>query len=161
MEDITASMLEFKEALRHTWNSYFSKSANSMAEDLQDAFEAIEQGLFSAIVLSPLGMADRAVEYREHPLSFITVKPVEHLRELPLQICRREANGNTIVELPISVQIDEQTAFDFFDFFDWYPYGFIDLPYVRARVRDLSGKPSAKSSIVLIEQRYCRHLFTA
>lgn len=156
MQDISNSMLEFKDAIRHVWNAYFAKSDSPMSPEIQDAFALVEEGLFSAIVLIPLGIPERASEYRKHPLSFILVKPAEYLQKFPLRVCKREENGNTTVEEPISISVDEQSAFEFFDYFDWYPYGHIDLPYVRARVASLPSQPSLQGAMVLIEQIHCR-----
>jgi len=159
-EEITDQMLEFKEAIRHTWNSYFAKGDSSMSPEIQEAFRSVEEGLFGAIVLAPLGMAERANEYRKSPLSFILVRPAEFLQELPLQVFEQEENGNSKVSMPISVAVDDLSAFEFFDYFDWYSYGHVDLPYVRARVASLQSQPKLQGALVLIEQTHCRFSFT-
>jgi len=156
MQDITKQMLEFKEAVRHTWNSYFAKGDSSMSPDIQDAFRSVEKGMFGAIVLAPFGMIQHACEYRAGALPFILVKPAEYLRELPLQVFEQQANGNSVLGAPISVSIDDLTAFEFFDYFDWYSYGHVDLPYIRARVASLQSRPSLQGMLVLIEQVHCR-----
>lgn len=159
MRDITNLMLEFKEAVRHSWNVYFAKSKSPMSPEMQDAFEHVELGLFQAIVLTPMGAFDRADLYRRQPLPFILAKPQKERRELPLRVGVRDENGNTSWETPISVSVDSRSAFEFLDFFDWYPYGYIDLPYVRARVASLASEPSLEGAMVLIEQIHCRFCF--
>lgn len=156
MQDISASMLEFKDAIRHVWNTYFVKSDSPMSPEVQRAFESVEIGLFQVLVLTPLDMFDRYDQYRQQPLSFIQVQPTRTINELPLQVGKRDVNGNTVWEMPISVSVDDQSTFEFFDYFDWNPYGYIDLPYVRARVASLPSQPSLQGSMVLIEQTYCR-----
>jgi len=155
MRDITNLMLEFKEAVRHSWNMYFAKSDSPMSPEIQNAFEHVELGLFQAIVLTPMGALDRTDLYRKQPLPFILAKPHKVHRELPLQVGMRDENGNTSWATSITVSVDSQSSFEFFEFFDWYPYGYIDLPYVKARVASLESKPSLEGSMVLIEQVYC------
>ena len=116
MRDITSTMLEFKEALRHSWNTYFVKIASPMSPDIQEAFGQVERGLFRAIVLAPLGVSERVKEYREKPLSWIVVTPSEHLEECPVQIGERDSSGNTTWGMPISLSVDDSVTFDFFDF---------------------------------------------
>lgn len=156
MEDITPQMLEFKEAMRHVWNTNFAKTDAPMSPEIQEAFRSVELGLFSAIVLAPLGMSERATEYRRHPLPFIVVRPAQFLQELPLQVFEQQAGGNNSVGGAITVAVDDQSAFDFFDFFDWYSYGHVDFPYIRARVSSLHTQRKLQGSLVLIEQVHCR-----
>jgi len=160
MDDISDLMLEFKEAIRHSWNTYFAPSRSPMSADIQEAFNNVEIGLFQAIVLSPLGIFERAREYRKHPLSFIIVKPVSELREVPMQIGSRDAKNNIKWGMPISIDAQSDMTLEFYDFFDWYSYGHIDLPYVRVRVRDLPGQNKLQGNIALIEQHVCRFFFS-
>lgn len=155
MQDISNSMLEFKDAIRHIWNAYFTKSKSPMSPEIQSAFESVEIGLFQAIVLTPLGMSGRIDEYRRQSLSFILVKPLNELSDLPLRVGMNDERGNTIWEMPVSVSVDNQSVFEFFDYFDWYPYGYIDFPFVRARVVSLPSQPSLQGAMVLIEQAHC------
>ncbi len=159
MQDISNSMLEFKDAIRHVWNAYFAKNGSPMSAEIQRAFENIELGLFQALVLTPLGAYDRADQYRKKALPFILVKPANGLCDLPLQVGERDDRGNTTWGMPISVSVDDQSTFEFFDYFDWYPYGYVDLPYVRARVASLPSRPSLQGAMVLIEQIHCRFSF--
>lgn len=161
MQDITDQMLQFKDAIRHVWNSYFASCDSPASPEVQEAFEHVEKGLFLSIVLIPLGAIDRVDDYREKPLSWLVIRPPGHLRDLPLQLGRREKSGNTIWDTPISVRLSGKdcAAFEFYDFFDWRPFGVIDLPLVRSRVAALPGQPNASGSLALIEQRHCRFLF--
>ena len=159
MQDITISMLTFKEAIRHSWNTYFAQSNSPMSPEIQEAFERVESGLLCAIVLAPLGVLDRLSDYREKPLSWLMVKPVDYLHECPVRIGTRESTGNVSWGMPVSLAVDDRTTFEFFDFFDWDPYGLIDLPYVRVRVSSLPSTPTAQGSLALIEQCHCRFLF--
>lgn len=160
MNDISDLMFKFKDAVRHSWNTYFANSDASMSSEMQEAFNSVEIGLFQAIVLAPLGIFDKAKEYRKHPLPFIIVKPTEELLEMPLQFGEVDVSGNTVWAMPTSVKVQPDMAFEFYDFFDWRPYGYIDLPYTRARLRVLPGQEDPQGKVVLIEQHVCRFLFT-
>ena len=161
MQEITDEMLVFKEAIRHSWNTYFTSCDSPMSPEIQDAFEKVEHGLLQVIVLAPLGISDRADEYRRKPLSWLVVQPSDGVRECPLQFGEVDGAGNTRWSVPIVLSTEGNVVFEFFDFFDWYPYGSIDLPYVRVLVRDLPSKPEAQGLMALIEQRHCRFLLKA
>lgn len=156
MKDITEQMLEFKEAIRHSWNSYFAKSSAPMSPDIQEAFRSVELGLLNAIVLAPLDMSARVNEYRKHPLPFIVIRPAQYLQELPLLVFEKQAGSDNSTVTPVTVVVGGQSAFEFFDYFDWYSYGHVDLPYVRASVASLQTRPGLQGSLVLIEQMHCR-----
>lgn len=156
MKDITAEMLEFKEAVRHIWNGHFAQRPSRMSGEMQDAFSQIERGLFGAIVLSSVDVDQRAAEYREQPLSWLILEPASELTEWPVQFGVMEDNGNTTWQPPSLLDVKEEMIFEFFDFFDWNAFGFVDLPYVRARVKSAKAKPS--QSIALVEQRLCRFM---
>lgn len=156
MIDITAEMLAFKEATRHTWNTYFVNSVDPMSPDTQEAFSAIERALLQVLVLTPHGVGSLADSYRLRVSSNILVKPAHHLTEIPIQFGRREPNGNIIWELEEVLKADACTQFGFFDFYDWYPYGHVDLPFVRVRELPHADGGSQEGRIALIEQIHCQ-----
>lgn len=127
-----------------------------MSPEIQEAFGEIDQGLMRGIVLAPLGMANRSNEYRRGPLSWLVVQPSEHLQEWSVQYGEVDAAGNTRWSMPLVLPTTGQIVFEFFDFFDWRPYGVIDLPYVRVRIRDLPSRPDLQGLMALVPQRYCR-----
>ncbi len=158
MKDITDLMLKFKEAVRHSWNEYFRNSESPMSPEIQEAFSSVERRFFQIIVLSPLGIAERFDEYRKYPLPFIIIKPdnSDYVREIPLYIGTKEKNGNISFEQLVVATENNQMRFEFYDFFDWYSYGYIDFPYVRAKIIVLPKIIEAQGKIALIEQRYCK-----
>lgn len=156
MHNVTQEMLIFKEAIRHCWNAYFSRCAAPMSPEVQESFEEVERGLFGGIVLAPLGLSSRASEYRKTPLSWLIISPSAEAQEIPMQFGEVDSLGNTSWRMPTVQPVDASTSFEFFDFFDWYPYGVVDLPYVRARVADLPSAPDTRGKMALIEQRFCQ-----
>jgi hypothetical protein len=155
--DITDSMLVFKDAVRHIWNTYFVKGDSAMSPRIQEDFSKIEQALFCSIVLFPLGILEKNIIYRSRPLPCIKVKPIGMLNEYPIQYGNKDKNGNTIWEPIIYYKNNNEFYFEFFDFFDWNSYGHIDLHFVRGRMpkNDISKIPQ----LILMEQTYCEFLF--
>ncbi len=158
MIDITEQMLEFKEAIRHTWNSYFANSNESMSPEAQEAFSDIERALLRVLVLAPHGMSDLADLYRLRVLSNILIQPVSVPGEMPIRFGHKEPNGNVIWDIETTIKVNEDTQFHFFDFFDWYPYGYLDLPFIRARMFPHVDDQTREGKIALIEQRHCKFM---
>jgi len=158
MIDITEQMLEFKEAVRHTWNSYFANSNEPMSSETQEAFSDIERALLRVLVLAPHGMGDLADSYRLRVLSNVLIQPVYAPGEMPIQFGHKEPNGNFVWDIETTLKVDEDTQFHFFDFFDWYPYGHVDLPFVRVRTPPQVDDQARGGRIALIEQRHCKFM---
>lgn len=158
MIDITHSMLEFKETVRHIWNSHFVSSDDPMSPETQEAFSSIERALLRVLVLAPHGVGDLADSYRLRVLPSILVKPAYIPSEMPIRFGLRDANRNVVWDEETLIKVDDSTQFHFFDFFDWYPYGHVDLPFVRAQYTPQTGDESNESKPALIEQRYCQFM---
>ncbi|MES2740063.1 MAG: hypothetical protein V4754_03825 [Pseudomonadota bacterium] len=158
MIDITEQMLEFKEAVRHIWNSYFANSDEPMSSETQEAFSDIEHALLRVLVLAPHGMGDLARSYRLGVFSNILIQPMYVPGEIPIQFGHKEPNGNTAWDVETIFKVDEETMFYFFDFFDWYPYGHLDLPFVRVRILPQVDDQARGGKIALIEQRHCKFM---
>ena len=156
MIDITEQMLDFKEAIRHIWNTYFVASANPMSPETQEAFSRTERALLRVIVLAPHGLGDLAESYRLRVFANILIKPARSLPELPIQFGNKESNGGMIWDLETMLKTDKNTQFGFFDFFDWNPYGHVDLPFVRGRELSQTDENPPGGRIVLIEQVNCK-----
>ena len=151
-------MLEFKEAVRHTWNSCFVNSNEPMSSETQEAFSDIERALLRVLVLAPHGMGDLADSYRLRVFSNILIKPARSLVEMPIQFGHKEPNQNIVWDVETMLKVDEDTQFCFFDFFDWYPYGHVDLPFVRVRELPHADDKSLGGKIALIEQIHCKFM---
>ncbi|HCT39890.1 MAG TPA: hypothetical protein DF427_01655 [Moraxellaceae bacterium] len=158
MINITRSMLEFKEAVRHTWNCYFSGSDDPISPETQEAFSSIERALLRVLVLAPHGVGDLADSYRLRVLPSILVSPTYIPGEMPIRFGLRDANKNVVWDEETLIKIDDSTRFHFFDFFDWYQYGHVDLPFVRVRCIPQTGDEANESTPALIEQRYCQFM---
>lgn len=161
MVDITGKMLKFKESIRHIWNSCFLEGNDPASSEMQNAFSDIEHALLRALVLAPYGMGNLAESYRLQVLSNILVQPLYFSEEIPIRFGNIEQNGNVVWDVEAMLKVEKNTQFHFFDFFDWYPYGYVDLPFVRVRTVPDAGDPAGGGKIALIEQRYCKFMLVA
>jgi hypothetical protein len=76
--DITALINEYRECVRHLWNTHFRRRAETERDwDLRDAFEDAAALLFQALVLAEIGRDDVKVipEYwaEQNPLMFLHI----------------------------------------------------------------------------------------
>jgi hypothetical protein len=94
-------------------------------------------------------------------LSNILIKPVSVPGELPIRLGHKVTNGNVMWDEETTIKVDEDTQFHFFDFFDWYQYGQVDLPFVRARMLPQSEDNLGEGQRALIEQRHCKFILVA
>lgn len=161
MRDITISMLQFKEAIRHVWNVNFAPARANQAPEMQDAYDTICKALLNTLVLhGTTNAADRSELYRVHPLPFILIYPVEQLQRLPIRIGELDAANNTVYSEPSDFEVDQDSRIEFYDFFSWSHRAYVDLPYVRAKIAALPTAPSVAGRVALIEQQYCRFMLT-
>lgn len=158
MIDISTEMLVFKEAIRHSWNTYFWPNEDRYSDESQESFGEIERALLKVLVLTPHGMEDVASSYRLEPLANILVTPETVPGEMPIQYGKKLKDGNTVWEMPGSIDVDENTQFKFYDIFDWRTFEHIDLPYVRAVSVPRESSEHKISRLALIEHIHCRFL---
>lgn len=157
MQDISREMLEFKEAIRHIWNTSFVTSESPMSPVVQAAYNDIESALFRTLVLDLVGIQDERIRYRKSPVSFVRV--VSHSQELPMQFGLKGANGGIAWTAlhRIIVPADMHLSFD--SFFNWGWDSYIDLPYVKVFVEKLAGYSQYEGLSAIIEQQYCSFMF--
>jgi hypothetical protein len=154
VKDITDAMLRFKEAVRHIWNTYLyeagCEAGSLISHELWDSFKKIERELFRTLVLLPNGAPALVDSYRRTPMP-ILLRARDTITDIPVQFGSVDVNRNTRWELPCLVPAADFAKYQFIEFFDWYPYGPIDLAYVKARSND--------GQLALIEQMYCNFVF--
>jgi hypothetical protein len=81
MEDVTRYFDNYRECIRHLWNTYYRSLPETCREwDLNDEFEDVAVAIFSSIVLRPLGVFDQklSAKYLAEPLPLpgFTVVPI-------------------------------------------------------------------------------------
>jgi hypothetical protein len=74
MEDVTHLFDAYRECVRHLWNVYYRPLAEPSQDwDLRDEFVDVAGGIFSSLVLRPLGVfeAQLSPEYAAVPLPIL------------------------------------------------------------------------------------------
>src|SRR5437588_7297610 len=86
MRDITDILLEYREAKRHLWNTYFVGRVHSLRDcGALDHYEQIDRHLFYSLVLEELGKGSYEIKFfRNEPLPFVKVLPRDMQVEVPL-----------------------------------------------------------------------------
>jgi hypothetical protein len=135
MEDVTALMNEYRECVRHLWNTNFSEDATESEPDwdLCDEFNEIAALLFRTLVLRKLGLDD------------VNVRPAQYSPQEPFPFLRIEVDSGS----EIMVNRGEGTGYwddpfrrvekgeldlRFIQFFDWQNLGFREFAFYRVRI---------------------------
>lgn len=150
--DISDELLEFREALRHTWNAHLRYSGDPMSVEVQESLTMVERGLFYGLVLLPTSRCDAIDLYRREPMPFIQVQPrLSGESHLNVQAAERTSFG---VQWGVTqpVRMDGGTELQFIEFFDWDIYGWISLPLVKTRVVRCDSNPQMVGVDVLVKE---------
>ena len=157
--NISTQILEFKEAVRHAWNSYFIRIPQEVQVESFIYYEELEMSLFWALVVSPLKLNIDVNNFRQGPFDKIEVVVKEVHQEFSLKARTEDENGTVgwsdVHNLPSS----KNQVFKFIDFFDWYPYGFIDLPYIRCLIERLPQQQNLEGNFALIATEYVDFIY--
>ncbi|HYD49146.1 MAG TPA: hypothetical protein VEB21_12395 [Terriglobales bacterium] len=160
MQDITAATNEYRECVRHLWNTYIlPRVTPGSGCDANDDFDDIARLLFSAIVFT--GATDRVRMFGSEPLCDVVVVPAIESAPIPILIQRLSCDGNRYWDHPSKeMTIASGMVLHFINFFDWSSYGPRDLQYCHTRIvaceldRDLVGRDA------LVETRHVRILLS-
>lgn len=150
-KNASSEIFEFKEAVRHVWNLYFSDGASS--ESLIN-FEKIEIALFRELVVRRLGLKIDAEDFRRRPLSELSVSVKDFYKDFPISVGSQQSNGNMVWSSAEIIQVHSDQCLFFVEFFEWNHYGFVDYPFVRCYVEKLPQMPEHEGKFGLIEHRF-------
>lgn len=163
MRDVTNLFVEYLEAKRHLWNTYFVDKVRSIRESrVLDHYETIDRLLFSALILDTL---DQPPLNSEHvfgidPIPSFRVVPKKGIETMgvmfsePIKGSNRK--WNKLTQLSIS-----GCEFVFIEFFEWDRYGHVTYPYFMARVTKCPAFPDNVSRDCLIETKDAEIHFVA
>ena len=159
MRDVTNALLNYREATRHVWNTYFLERVSSLREcGALDHFEQIDRHLFHGLVLEELGKTAKQFDaFRQEPIPFLRIRPKE--RESTPLVVGDASNGASRVwndETPIVVSSFE---LEFIEFFEWDRYGNLSLPYLRGRIVDIASHRNLLGRECLVEVHRAKVLF--
>ena len=161
MEDVTHLFKTYRECVRHLWNTYYRPLVEPSQDwDLRDEFDDVARGIFSSLVLRPLGVIETQLspEYTAvpRPLADFHVAPiVEH--GIPIKI-NRDLPASGYWDHPISNVKSNEVELRLLRFFDFNKLGFRDYCYYEVLIQN-SAHPEIVGRVALIEVEYARVLF--
>lgn len=158
--NISAEMLEFKEAVRNSWNSYFAKYREDRSLDAFMFFSDLEISLFWAIVVNPLNLDIDPRSFRKKPFDKILLVTKDICSEFPISYGKVQDNGNVVWTLPSVIRSHKDQLFKFYDFFDWSEFGYIDYAYIRCLVENSPQDEHFTGAYGLLETRYIDFIYS-
>ena len=157
--NITSEILQFKEAVRNIWNSYFLNQSESNYVASFDNFKKIEASLFWAIVVSPLKLDLEASNFREKPFDKIQVIIKNNYPEFTTRFGKLDLNNNIVWSVSNLIKSNENMILRFCDFFDWSPYDFVDYSHIRCFIENFPESNENNNQYCLIETRYVEFVY--
>lgn len=141
MTDITDRIQNYRECVRHIWNTHFRAEAEQRQDwDLRDEYCDAALILFRALVLHGLdvGETELFADYRaeQQPLSFLRV-----VIETSSEILINRTGQSGYWDDPVTRLEKGDCDLRFIQFFDWWDLGFRDFAYYRVRIASSSRYP--------------------
>lgn len=141
MTDITDRMHNYRECVRHIWNTHFRADAERSQDwDLRDEFYDAALILFRALVLHgrEVEETDLLADYHgdQQPLLFLRL-----VIETSSQVLINRTGRSGYWDDPVAQLEKGDCELRFIQFFDWSDLGFRDFAYYRVRIVDSSRYP--------------------
>lgn len=151
MEDITPLIHQYRECIRHLWNTYFWQDVLTIENaDLTDEFDDIASKLFSALVLNKIGVegVELAPSYwgPKKALNFLQVQVPMSCNSV---MVNREMDSG-YWDLTITEEELRQTTMIFLHFFDFDSYGFREWGYYLAEIEKSDLRPELVGRTALV-----------
>ena len=134
MTDITDRMQNYRECVRHIWNTHFQVEAERCQDwDLRDDFCDAALILFRALVLQGLDVGETELlpdsRAEQQPLLFL--RPVI---ETSSQVLINRTGASGYWDDPVTQLENGDCELRFIQFFDWWLLGFRDFAFYRVRI---------------------------
>ena len=134
MEDVTPLMNEYRECVRHVWNTHVQVLAEAENDwDVRDGFNEVAARLFRLIVLRALCReewefaADHWADPKPFPFLHVVVE-----RTCEIMVNREMTSGYW--DDPVRVVEPEDLQLRFLQYFDWDDLGVRDWAFYRVRI---------------------------
>jgi hypothetical protein len=152
MKSIKTELGQYREAVRHLWNSSFSMLDESLRFGPGlDLFERIDNLIFSALVCGPLGFELNARASFD-PITNLKVVPINN-GDVAVMV-NRSSPASGYWDDPVTVLSALEVDLALIGFFDWDEYGTKDCRYYRVRIMDCKSHPTLIGRDALIETFY-------
>jgi hypothetical protein len=163
MDDVTPLFSTYRECVRHLWNAYFMPVAAPTQDwDIRDEFDTVARGIFSSLVLRPLGASGRelapAWSAEPAPLVGFRVDPVVE-QGTPIHI-NRHLQRSGYWDHPVTQVRPADAELHLLRFFDFDQLGHRDFEYFEVVVRSSPKYPEIVGRAALIEFTSAKVLFS-
>jgi hypothetical protein len=161
MQNITARMLQYREAARLLWNGFLREEdaaggGEISTDDGLDDWLRLKQLLFTAVVLRHTGDREHArslldpsrFSWWNKPIPFIRVVPA---REVTAQVSRTSGRGGCWDHPVKTIRPDDDLRF--IDFFDWGQAGYLDFQYFHVEIVASRSRPELVGHHALVDVR--------
>lgn len=154
MEDVTSLFDDYRECVRHLWNTRFRPLAEPTKDwDVRDEFDAIARRIFASLVLRPLNIftleLSRASEAEPTALPGFIVVPA-HESGTPIHINRELPRGG-YWDYPLERVLPEDLHLHFLRFFDFDQLGYRDFRYYEVKIHASVAYRETVGRVALIE----------
>lgn len=154
MQDVTPLLSNYRECVRHLWNAYYRPLMQEEQDwDLRDEFEDVVSGIFSSLVLRPLGLSGMRMspEYMAKPEAlpgFRVVPGIEH--GTPILI-NRDLPRSGYWDHPVNRVRPGNVELHLVRFFDFDVLGDREYRYLEVLVHASATYPGVVGRVALIE----------
>lgn len=151
MNDITTSLMRYRECSRSLWNIYLLDRFEEVGWDLIDDFHGLTGVLFDRLVAR--GPAANIIRSKAEQTSpYIRIIPREG--GAPIMINRPSTDGCNYWDDPVREVLPTDVDMQFVDFFDWQINGIRDFRYYEILIREFDKHPDRIGRKALIEVNY-------
>jgi hypothetical protein len=158
MRDITDIMNNYRECVRHLWNTYF-RTPNVSQYEIESAFhfDEISNSLFAELVLSKIGKAGFERQSSEEPWPFLALQLSN--AECPALINRPSQEGGKYWDEDINRLSKHGANLRLIGYFDWDEFGYVDYRYYKVKIISFTDHPHLNGRQALIETSHARVFF--
>ena len=158
MKDVTSLFDDYRECVRHLWNTYFRERAGDGPDwQVRFHFDEIAGKVFAALVLYPLVVFDgcELPGSETKPLAFLHVVPAS---SGGAQIWVPRTTSHNLQEEHIVIR-PRELDLRFISFFDFDSLGHRDFQYYQLRVLASQVHPDLVGRDAFLERQYAKVLF--
>ena len=150
MRNINSEIATYREAIRHLWNSSFSRLGEALRFGVcLELYEEVDYMLFKALVCVPLGYEFKKKASND-PINDFKVIPTNPLTDVNVMI-NRSIPSSGYWDDPIKVLSASDVDFSLIGFFDWDEYKQKDCYYYRVRITNCTSHPHLAGKDALVE----------
>lgn len=133
MNDVTAVMNDYRECVRHLWNTHFLKNYEKGDSDFIDLYNGIVMDLFRVLVLRKFDREEWTLQpghwYPQEMLPFLRIDAPSRS-----SIMINRAQESSYWDDPVNFFWKGELDLRFIRYFDWNVYDFRDFAYYKVAV---------------------------